>query len=212
MKRFLIFLIVAIVAVNIYHKLPGSSAQTITPEQQTQLRTDQENIDRVKQLEKLQSPQYVLGEIHKVGKLTTLQSSYKYSSNIKNEALFGHLTLREITLDFTYNFAIGMDLQYIKIRSISNKTITIQIPKAYLQLMYIELDSSSKIIDGKNMIFVSQFKPSDVQTLINQSQQNCANEIGSNSKLFEQALANLESNLKDLILKLGYENVQFEVI
>lgn len=213
MKKFIVLLIVVVLIVlNNNSNIPNTSAKTITPTQETQLRDLEKQQVREKELEKLQTPEYVLGEIRKVGKLTTLESQYKYSSNIKNEALFGHLTLREITLDFTYNFAIGMDLQYIKIKNISDKTIVIQIPKSYLQLEYIEMDQSSRIIDGKKMFLVSQFKPSEVEILIKQSQSNVANEIGANRKLFDQALVNLQDELSKLINSMGFQNVEFEVI
>ena len=68
---------------------------------------------------------------------------------------------------------------------------------------------NSHVIDGKKMILVSQFRPSDVELLIENSQQDVVNRIGADSKVFNEAMSNLKSELEGLVLKLGYEKIVF---
>ena len=47
---------------------------------------------------------------------------------------------------------------------------------------------------------------------IKQSQVNVVNRIGADPKLFGSAMVNLKSELEGLIVALGYEKVEFEII
>jgi len=213
MRKFTVLLIGTLVVAGSYYYTHTPNQPTITKTQQNQLRDVKAEQDRLEHLKKLSNPEYVQGALRKVGKLTTLESSYKYSTNIKENGLYGYVTLREMTLDLGYEFGIGIDLQYIRVRTVLDKIIVIQIPKKQLQLSYIQMNTqNSKIIDGKKMILVSDFKPSEVEAIIEQSQQNVVNRIGSDDKLFDSAMENLKSELEKLILNLGYNKVMFEII
>jgi len=217
-KPIIVAILGTLFATNIYFKYHNLSVpKPITTEQmQSQLGDDyyQKEIDRELELKKkMQNPTIIRNQIRKVGKLTSLEGQYKYQSKIIDKG-FMDLTLREITLDFVYNFGMGIDLQYITVYKVENKTVYIKIPKNRIQLHYIELNSQdSRIIEGKKMILVNQFSPSDTEMLMEQSQQNVVNMIGSDEELFNDAMINLQEQLKKLVLGLGYyENVEFEII
>ena len=219
MKKYVIILTLGtLFATNIYFKYHNLSVpKPITTEQvQINLGNDdyQKIIDREAELKKkMQDPTIIRNQIRKAGKLTSLEGQYKYQSKIIDKG-FMDLTLREITLDFTYNFGMGMDLQYITIYKVENKIVYIKIPKNRIQLQYIELNSQdSRIIEGKKMILVNQFSPSDTEVLMEQSQQNVVNMIGADKELFNDAMINLQEQLKKLVLSLGYyERVVFEIV
>lgn len=59
------------------------------------------------------------------------------------------------------------------------------------------------------MWLVSQFKPSDVEILIEQSQQNVVNKIGADKDVFNKAYINLKGEIEKLVKFLGYEKVIF---
>jgi len=218
-KKYVIILTLGtLFATNIYFKYHNLSVpKPITTEQvQINLGNDdyQKIIDREAELKKkMQDPTIIRNQIRKAGKLTSLEGQYKYQSKIIDKGIMD-LTLREITLDFTYNFAMGMDLQYITVSKVENKIVYIKIPKNRIQLQYIELNSQdSRIIEGKKMILVNQFSPSDTEVLMEQSQQNVVNMIGADKELFNDAMINLQEQLKKLVLSLGYyERVVFEIV
>ena len=202
-------------ATNIYLKYHNLSVPKPVTTQQNQLQLGddyQKEQSRLEYLKKLNNPEYVQGTLRKTGKLTVLEGDYKYKSVVTDKG-FMDLTLKEMTLDLYYEYGLGINLEYIKVKNILNKTIVIQIPKNRLQLMYIQMNSqNSKIVDGKKMILVSQFKPSDIELLIENSQQDVVNRIGADSKVFNEAMSNLKSELEGLILKMGYDKVLFEIV
>jgi len=218
MKKYIIILTIgALFATNIYLKYHNLSVPKPIPTEQTQINLEndyyQKEIDRELELKKkMQNPTIIRNEIRKVGKLTSLDGQYKYQSKIIDKG-FMDLTLREITLDFTYNFGLGMDLQYITVYKVENKTVYIKIPKNRIQLHYIELNGNSRIIEGKKMILVNQFSPSDTEILMEQSQQNVVNMIGADKGLFNDAMINIQEQLEKLVLSLEYyENVVFQEV
>ena len=104
-------------------------------------------------------------------------------------------------------------MEYINVYKVDGTTVFVKIPRNRMQLQYIQMNPDSKIIDGKKMLLVSQFKPSDVEVLIEQSQQNVVNKIGVDAKIFDSALYNLQDELEKLIKGLGYyETVIFDEI
>ena len=214
MKKFTsILLIGTLIVAGSYYYTHITNQPIITKTQQNQLRDLEESNKRLEYLKKLSNPEYVQGALRKTGKLTTLEGSYKYSTNIKENGLYGYVTLREMTLDLDYDFGICMDLQYIKVRTVLDKIIVIQIPKKQLQLQYIQLNiQNSKVFDGKKFMFADQFPPSEVEAVIEQSQQNVVNRIGADDKLFDSAMENLKDELEKLIISLGYKEVMFEEI
>jgi len=215
MKKYIILLIVGALIATHYSKVNNLSASANSKNvqiQQNQLGEYQKEKDREEELRKLQDPTIIRDKINKVGKLTSLEGNYKYWSKITDKGLFD-LTLREITLDFSFKFGIGISMEYINVYKVDGTTVFVKIPRNRMQLQYIQMNPDSKIIDGKKMLLVSQFKPSDVEVLIEQSQQNVVNKIGVDSKLFDSALYNLQDELEKLIKGLGhYETVIFDEI
>jgi len=215
MKKYIILLIVGALIATHYSKVNDLSASANSKNvqiQQNQLGEYQKEKDREEELRKLQDPTIIRDKINKVGKLTSLEGNYKYWSKITDKGLFD-LTLREITLDFSFKFGIGISMEYINVYKVDGTTVFVKIPRNRMQLQYIQMNPDSKIIDGKKMLLVSQFKPSDVEVLIEQSQQNVVNKIGVDSKLFDSALYNLQDELEKLIKGLGhYETVIFDEI
>ena len=215
MKKYLILLIVGALIATHYSKVNDLSASANSKNvqiQQNQLGEYQKEKERAEELKKLQDPTIIRDKINKVGKLTSLEGNYKYWSKITDKGLFD-LTLREITLDFSFKFGIGISMEYINVYKVEGTTVFVKIPRNRMQLQYIQMNPDSKIIDGKKMLLVSQFKPSDVEVLIEQSQQNVVNKIGVDTKLFDSALYNLQDELEKLIKGLGYyETVIFDEI
>jgi len=215
MKKYIILLIVGALIATHYSKVNNLSASANSKNvqiQQNQLGEYQKEKDREEELRKLQDPTIIRDKINKVGKLTSLEGNYKYWSKITDKGLFD-LTLREITLDFSFKFGIGISMEYINVYKVEGTTVFVKIPRNRMQLQYIQMNPDSKIIDGKKMLLVSQFKPSDVEVLIEQSQQNVVNKIGVDAKIFDSALYNLQDELEKLIKGLGYyETVIFDEI
>jgi len=205
----------ALFATNIYFKYHNLSIPKPIPVEQSQLRDYQKDIERTAELKKMQNPTLIQNELRKVGEITSLKGKYNYFSKITNkDKFFDKFTLREITLDFEYNFGIGIrSLEYIRIVKIEDGKVYISIPKNRIQLIYIEQNmQNSKIIDGNTMFLFDQFSPSDTQILSAQAQQNVVNAIGKDKKLFDDAMINLQEVAEGLVLNLGYEKVIFNVI
>ena len=205
----------ALFATNIYMKYHNLSVPKPTSTEQVQLRDYQKNIERTAELKKMQYPTIIQNEIRKVGEITSLKGKYNYFSKITNkDKFFDKFTLREITLDFEYNFGIGINsLEYIKVLKIEDGKVYINIPKNRIQLIYIEQNTqNSKITDGNTMFMFDQFSPSDTQILSAQAQQNVVNAIGKDKKLFNDAMINLQEDIEGLVLGLGFEQVVFNVI
>jgi len=216
MKKFTILLVIGVLfATNIYLKYYDSSIPKPIPTEQVQLRDYQKDIERTAELNKMQDPTLIQNEIRKVGEITSLKGKYNYYSKITNkDKFFDKFTLREITLNFEYNFGIGINsLEYIKVLKIEDGKVYINIPKNRIQLLYIEQNTqNSKITDGNTMFLFDQFSPSDTQILSAQAQQNVVNAIGKDKKLFDTAMVNLQDDIEGLVLGLGHEQVVFNVI
>jgi len=206
----------ALFATNIYLKYHNLSIPKPIPVEQSQLRDYQKDIERTAELKKMQEDTTLIqNEIRKVGEIVSLEGKYKYLSKITNkDKIFDKFTLREITLDFEYNYGIGINsLEYIKVLKIENGVAYISIPKNRIQLLYIEQNTqNSKIINEDNMFLFDQFSPSDTQILSAQAQQNVVNAIGKDDKLFDDAMVDLQENIDGLIKNLGYRQVVFEII
>jgi len=219
MKKLTILLVATtIITANIYLKYHNLSVPKHITTEQTQLgdsKSHQKQIDRANELKKMQDPTIIQNELRKVGEITSLKGKYKYLSKISNkDKIFDKLTLREITLDFEYNFGIGINsLEYIKVLKIENGVVYISIPKNRIQLIYIEQNTqNSRIINEDNMFLFDQFSPSDTQILSAQAQKNVVNAIGKYDKLFNTAMINLQEDIEGLVLGLGYKKVVFNVI
>ena len=219
MKKSIILLVATtIITANIYLKYHNLSVPKPITTEQTQLgdsKSQQKQIDRANELKKLQNPTIIQNEFKKSGKIVSLEGCFKYLLKISNkDKFFDKFTLREITLDFEYNYVIGINsLEYIKVTNIENGVAYINIPKNRIKLIYIEQNmQNSKIINENNMFMFDQFSPSDTQILSAQAQQNVVNAIGKNNKLFNDAMVNLQEDIEGLVISLGYEKAVFNVI
>jgi len=212
--KFITVLIVTLfVATKVYTNSHSSPLPPITPMQQQQLEEYSKEQNRIAELAKMQDPTVIRTEMKKVGKVISLQGKYKYFSQITNtDSIFHKFTLREITLDFVYEFNMGMDLQYIDITKIDNGVVYINIPKSQIKLQSITMCPESQIVTGKKMFLVSQFSPSDVQTIIEQSQQNVIDKISKDDKLVNTAKINMQDVVEGLVKRLGYKEVIFDQI
>jgi hypothetical protein len=209
LRKLAILILAGVIIGTGYTYVKAEGYQVINKQEQKQL---QEEV-RADELSKLHNPQYIEGQIHKVGKLVTLEGTYKYQDTITEKGLWDYVTLRQMTLDLEYKYGIGIDLQYIKVSQVIDKTVVIQIPKNRINLMYLQLNQEqSKVTDGKKMILVDQFKPSEVETIVEQSQNNVANQIGNNKKYYSMAMDNLKVQLEGFVKKLDYEKVIFEEV
>ena len=210
-----ILLVGTLIVAGIYYKNHDLPVATINKIEQLQLRDFTKEQNRTAKLKKMQDPTIIQNELRKVGEITSLKGKYNYFSKISNkDKFFDKFTLREITLDFEYNYGIGINsLEYLKVTKIENGIAYISIPKNRIQLIYIEQNmQNSKIIDGDTMFLFDQFSPSDTQILFAQAQQNVVNAIGKDNKLFDTAMVNLQDMVEGLVLGLGYEKVVFEII
>jgi len=211
--KLIILLVVALFLVNLYYKAHNPSMPQITATQQQQLEEYSKEQIHKNQLAKLQSPTLIQSQLKKVSRITSLQGQYNYFSKLtEKDKFFKKFTLREITLDYKYTFNIGMDLQYIKITNIDNGVVHIDIPKNKIELQSITMNPESQIITGDKMFLVSQFSPTDIQVIVNQSQQLVIDKINSDGKTFDTAKVNMQSAVEKLILSLGYTQVIFEEV
>ena len=202
-------------ATNIYLKYHNFSIPKPIPVEQVQLRDFTKEQNRTAELKKMQDPTIIQNELRNAGEITSLKGKYNYYSKITNkDKFFDKFTLREITLDFEYNYGIGINsLEYIKVTKIENGVAYINIPKNRIQLICIEQNmQNSKIINENNMFLFDQFSPSDTQILSAQAQQNVVNAIGKDKKLFDDVMINLQEDIEGLVLCLGYEQVVFEIV
>jgi len=211
MKKFTILFVGALLLTTAYFKFNTLYVPKPTETEQNQLREFNESKNREAELKAKNTPTMIQDSLTKVGKLTILEGQYKYYSLIKDTGIFD-ITLREMTLDFTYKFGLSASLENIKVVKVEGNTIILDVPKGKIGLQYIELDGTSKILDGQKMIFVSQFKPSEIATVVNQSKNNVLDKINTDSSLFDKAQVNLESELRGLLLKMGFENVIINAI
>ena len=216
MKKFTILLVAtALITTNIYLKYHNLSVPKPISTEQSQLRDFTKEQNRTAELKKMQDPTIIQNEFKKSGKIISLEGKYNYFSKISNkDKIFNKFTLREITLDFEYNYGIGINsLEYIKVTKIENGVAYINIPKNRIQLIYIEQNTqNSRIINENNMFLFDQFSPSDTQILSAQAQQNVVNAIGKDKKLFDDVMINLQEDIEGLVLCLGYEQVVFEIV
>lgn len=205
MKKITVVLILgAFIATYVYMKVNDLSIPKIT-------HTEQIEQSRIEKLNLLQTREYALNALKTVGRLNVLEGKYHYKNEIIDKG-FMDLIVRQMTLETEYRFGIGIDLEYVSVRSVFDRIIVLQIPKQKLELQYIELDiEKSRIVNDNKMILVSDFKPSEVEVLLEESQYNVAGKINENDKLFDEALVNLKSELDGLMKRLGYTEVIFDI-
>jgi hypothetical protein len=170
---------------------------------------NQEQQEKVRELElqALQNPQVVIDQFKKVGKLITYEGKASYEDVIKEDTFWGS---RQLTLDLKYNFGISMDLSKVEVINVSNRLVTLQIPKDKLLLEYLELNPELSKVKSKKTWFLSDFMPTEVKYILSNAYIITKNRIISTKGIFDMAYTNLQDNLTSLMHELGYDKVEFE--
>jgi hypothetical protein len=171
---------------------------------------EQEQQEKIRafELQVLQDPQIIISELNQVGKLIVYEGQSNYEDYIVESNFWGS---RTINLNLKYNFGISIELSRIKVKEIYNKTVILNIPKQEFKIEYVELDNKSKLESNKEW-FISQYQPEDIKIIFNQANDKVRWKILNDKSIFEKSYESLENNLRELVLKLGYEDVKFEEI
>jgi hypothetical protein len=208
---FLISLVISFYLVEKYCNSESTFSHQISDIQlQLNKYKEQEQQEKIRALELqiLQDPQIVINELNQVGKLIVYEGQSNYEDYIVESNFWGS---RAINLNLKYNFGISIELNTINVKEIYNKTIVLNIPKQEFKIEYVELDNKSKLESNKEW-FISQYKPEDIKIIFNQANDKVRWQILSDKSIFDKSSESLKSNLRELILKLGYEDVKFEEI
>lgn len=166
--------------------------------------------------EKLKNPDIILEKFQEVGKIISYEGKVRYPTYIKEEGLLGKLSTRELYIDLTYKFGISMDLENIKIIDVINTNtyegtkVILEIPKNKLQLEYLELVLDDKSIQSDKTILTSQFKPEDINMILQISKDQVEQKINNTDEIFYQARENLKTEIAELIFNLGFDSVEFK--
>lgn len=169
---------------------------------------EQEDKVRKLELQQLQNPNIIIQKLNSTGKLLIYKGEITYNDLIKQSSFWGS---KELNLNIKYNFGISYDLSNVKIDSFIDRKVVILIPKQELKLEYLELDNSNNDnkIEGSKTWFESNFTPDDVNMVLQQAREKTIEKINNDKSIYDQALVSLKNNLKELILKLNYEDVIF---
>jgi len=157
-------------------------------------------------LQQLQNPEVIMNELSTTNKLLVYECKITYNDYIKEG---NWLANKSLSISLKYNIGIAIDLNLIEIRFVE-ATPVLTIPKDGLQLEYIELDTENSKIDGDRSFFSSQFVPEDIKGVIEMAQKTLENRVCNNKDLFDKSMVSLKENLRELIIRLGYEDCVIE--
>jgi hypothetical protein len=171
---------------------------------------DKMNQEKVRKLElqALQNPEIITQELNKVGKLLVYQGKEQYSDYLKETTL---LTKQELTIQITYNFGIAIDLNSIIVNKFYDKTVLIKIPKDEIKLEYIEADGDNFTLNEDRNWLTDGFTPDEIEMVVESAFEETKNKIINDKQVFLDSMESLKENLRELILKLGFEEVIFEI-
>lgn len=179
-------------------------AKKQTEEEAKRLEAERKEKER---LQRLSNPKLIILELEKVSKLITYEGKVTFKNQFINKSFMAKKT---IDLDITYNFGIGMNLNAIEVGDIVEDTVVIQIPKDQLVLMYLDNIPEQTIINHSRTMFAKQYKPEEVNMIINFAKEKTTEQLNSTEELFVKADESLKDTLEDMILKLGYRKIIFE--
>jgi hypothetical protein len=137
----------------------------------------------------------------------------KYSNqNISDEDVdfkwikqkFAELNSKDITVDNTYKFSFSYSLMDLPIH-ITNNTIDIRISPNRLSLSQCELFKTNSIKDRIGLLD-SKFTPTQLSSIESRTRDLAYNRILSDTSLRENAMNNLQSDIKNLIRPLLNKN------
>jgi hypothetical protein len=157
-------------------------------------------------LQQLQNPEIITRELKQVGILIVNQGTATYDDVLQDSKWYGN---KSLDIHLKYNFGIGFNLASIKIEKFILDTPVLYIPLDEIKLEYLELDANESKASSNKSWFASQFRPEDLNTVMDQAQSSIRNKITNDKSTYANSLISLKDSLKTLILKLGYKDVQF---
>ena len=230
MKNILIIILLIIVMIFIFannlnlNPFTIKDALTISPElikSQSQrinllesqvnnfLKKEEERVIQELKIKSLQNPEIINQELDVAGKIIIFEGEITYQDYIKEK---GFLNKRELLLYLTYEYGIVMDLKDIMVSEFIEDVVILEIDKSKIYLNHIELKYNNSTVNGEKSLFATQFTPNEIKLYLELSKDQIVEEIVNDNIVFEKALNNLKMVLEELVLKLGYRKVLFEVI
>jgi hypothetical protein len=186
---------------------PKQNILDIQKQIEEQLRKEQEVKAENERLERLQNPELITSNLREVGILITYQGEVTYKDKIVQK---GFLNKRELYINILYQFGIGINLNKIEVGKIVGDIVTINIPKVAMQVEYLKILPKETTINGTKSAFAKQFKPSEIEFVYETAQDTTLSKINNTPEIFDNAYENLENNLRNLIMELGYKKVYFK--
>jgi hypothetical protein len=185
---------------------PKQNILDIQKQIEEQLRKEQEIKAEEERLLRLQNTELITSNLREVGTLITFTGEKTYRDKVVQK---GFLNARSLLIELNYEYGIGLDLNKIYVEKIVGDKVTIDIPKAALQVQYIKRLNKNSSITGEKSLFAKQFKPSEIDFIYEISQEMVLTEVNSTPEYFNKAYESLKDNLESLIKELGYSSVRF---
>ena len=219
-KKFKVLIVLFLIAFvgtclyNVNHKIIAKPETSVVDNRIDEIQAEidkykekeQEEKLRRLRLQQLQNPEIIQGEFQKVGLLITYKGKMTYSDIIRESKWYGK---KELHIELKYNIGIGIDLNKIVIDKFVDDVVVIKIPKKELKLQYVELNSGESQINGERTLFQKQYKPEDIETVIENAQGEVIDKINNSNDMFVKSMESLQEVIKELVLKLGYSDVIF---
>lgn len=218
--KFILFLVVIYLVVGGYQlykeyhptvKIRDKQLQTLQIQIDELTKRDQEEKVRRIKLQTLQNPEIITDKFQNISKLLVYEGVMSYSDVIKESSWYGS---KSLTIELKYNYGIGYDLGNVVVKNIFNDNgniVVINIPKDQLKIEYVELDKESKL-DSNKKWFNSGYTANDIEIILEQSQEKTRQKIENNKEIYFNAYDNLQETIKEIVKKLGFKDVVFNVI
>ena len=221
MKRFfelmviIIFLYIAYNAYLIYEDYKIIEDKQIQAQvQNLQYQVDQltkvemkEEITKIK-INTLHNPDIINNKLEEVSKLLVYRGEINYADHIKESSFWG---TKGLTLNLKYNFGITYDLENVVVDGFYENTVVIKLPKDKLELEFVELDGDSQV-ESSNSLLVSKFTPEQTEIIFEQTQDRVRDKLENDRDVYDRSFDSLKGSLENIVLKLGYKKVIFDVI
>lgn len=162
---------------------------------------------RQAELDKIQNPEIVVSQLHAKGKLIVYGGEVEHKDLLTQKSFWGD---KNLNLNLKYKFGISYDLSEIKVVSIVEKNVIIKVDINRLCLEYLELINDSQV-DGQSSLLVSDFKPDEVNMTLKNAYNKTTVTVNENREIFNQAFIELKTKLTELISKMGYTKVIFDI-
>ncbi len=166
-----------------------------------------EEIAKIK-LNSLHNPEIINDKLEEVSSLLVYRGEIIYTDHLKESSFWG---TKGLALNLKYKFGITYSLEDVIVDSFYEDTVVIKLPKDKLELEYIEIHKDSKV-ESSNGLLVSKFSPEQIEIIFEQANDRVRNMVENDKDIYDKAFKSLKFTLNDLILKLGYEKVVFDVL